>query len=105
MLIGAFPGIEILLNKRADVFWRCLHRCNLHNCLFLDAVIASPWDNCIRVGGCRRERKQCYSNENEHSRADQEPYLFARDVESEDTHHYGVGKTRPRGEGDQAAVL
>jgi len=39
VFIGALPGIEILLNERADVFWRCLGRCNLHTCLFLDAAL------------------------------------------------------------------
>jgi hypothetical protein len=35
------------LNKRADVFWRCLGRCNLHTCLFLDATLRRRWGNCI----------------------------------------------------------
>ena len=42
VFIGAFPGIELLLNKRADVFWRHLDSCNLHSCSLLDAAITSP---------------------------------------------------------------
>ncbi len=41
VFIGAFPGIEILLNKCADAIWR-LDSCNLHTCSLLDAEIASP---------------------------------------------------------------
>src|SRR2546429_8292118 len=55
VFIGALPGIEILLNKRADVFWRCLGRCDLHTCLFLDAALRRRWGNCIPVGGSQRD--------------------------------------------------
>src|SRR5216683_5816912 len=41
LFIGAFPGIEILLNKCSDAFWRRLGSCNLHTCSLLDAAIAS----------------------------------------------------------------
>src|ERR1700682_2259813 len=42
VFICAFPGIDILLNKRADVFWTgALGHCHLHTCPLLDAVIAS----------------------------------------------------------------
>jgi hypothetical protein len=41
VFIGAFPGIEIRLNKRADAFWRHLDSCNLHTYSLLDAAIAS----------------------------------------------------------------
>src|SRR5207244_7643881 len=59
VFIGALPGIEILLNKRADVFWRCLGRCDLHTCLFLDAALRRRWGNCIPVGGSQRDVARC----------------------------------------------
>src|SRR6266478_4247239 len=55
VFIGAFPGIEILLNKRADVFWRCLSRCNLHTCSFSTLRLRRRWGNCIPVGDSQRD--------------------------------------------------
>src|SRR5437016_1715106 len=42
VLIGAFPGIEILLDKRADVFRRRLDCHSLHTGSLLGAAMAAP---------------------------------------------------------------
>jgi hypothetical protein len=57
VLIGAFPGIEILLYKGADVFRRRLDSHSLHTGPFLGAAMAAPSGQVYTRGV--RERESC----------------------------------------------